>query len=216
MHFSIFWKKKKFKTRLKLYCFGPKTAETARPISFRARRPHLGCNLGLGRQSPARPLARLGRDLAHSISAIHSHPTADRASRSYKSRRRAPVSETLAHSFGGFLSLLRRSLLSLPCSLFSAEQNRARRERVVERGGHPWHRRRPPRRRARSPAGERAAVERPGRGDPFAEPGEQQHRFGGLSSPASAKGFRDARRGSFFSRSSPSPSLFIPTHRNWG
>jgi len=73
---------------------------------------------------------------------------------------------------------------------------------VVERGGHPWHRRRPPRLRARSPAGERAAVERPGRGDPFAEPGEQQHRFGGLSSPAPAKG----RRGSSF----PAPARVDP------
>jgi len=32
----------------------------------------------------------------------------------------------------------------------------------------PWRLRRPPRRRARSPAGERAAVERPGRGAPVA------------------------------------------------
>ena len=34
----------------------------ARPITSHARRPHPGRNLGLGRQSPARPRARLGRD----------------------------------------------------------------------------------------------------------------------------------------------------------
>ena len=37
-------------------------------------------------------------------------------------------------------------------------------ERAVER---PWRRRQPPRRRACSPTGEHAAVERPGRGAPF-------------------------------------------------
>ena len=128
MHFSIFWKKKKCKTGLKLYCFGPKTAETARPISFRARRPHLGCNLGLGRQSPARPLACLGRDLAHSILAIHSHPTAERASRSYKSRRRAPVSENPS----SFFRLL--PLSSSPLSPLSTSAQRAQRTSEGDHG----------------------------------------------------------------------------------
>ena len=80
------------------------------------------------------------------------------------------------------------------------------RRRASGRWSKPWRRRRPPRWRACSPTGEHTAVERPGRGDPFAEPGEQQHRFGGLSSPAPAKGCP----GSSFpmpARVDPSPSL---------
>ena len=82
--------------------------------------------------------------------------------------------ETLVHFLPLLsLSLLRRSLLSLP-HLFSAQQrpraSEARAttasERAVER---PWHRRRPPRRRACSPTGEHATVERPGYGAPLAE-----------------------------------------------
>ena len=109
--------------------------------------------------------------MAHSISAIHSHPTAERASRSYKSRRRAPLSENPS----SFFRLL--PLSSSPLSLLSTSAQRAQRATESERR-RPWHRRRPPRRRARSPAGEHAAVERPGRGDPLAEPGEQRARLG--------------------------------------
>ena len=60
--FFNFLEKEKIENRLILYCFGPKLAKPARPISSRALRPHPGRNLGLGRQSPARPRARLGRD----------------------------------------------------------------------------------------------------------------------------------------------------------
>ena len=68
----------------------------------------------------------------------------------------------------------------------------------------PWHRRRPPRRRARSPAGERAAIERPGRGDPLAEPGEQRARLG-LLLPRRRRDIRRAVR----LVSSPFPFSFL-------
>ena len=49
--FFNFLEKEKYETGLILYCFGPKPAKPARPITARARRPHPGRNLGLGQQS---------------------------------------------------------------------------------------------------------------------------------------------------------------------
>ena len=64
------------------------------------------------------------------------------------------------------------SPLSLSLPFFSTQQAQLR----ASKGGgvrQPWHRRRPPCRHACSQMGEHAAVERPGRGAPLAEPGEQ-------------------------------------------
>ena len=133
----------------------------ARPSSPRARRPHPGRNLGLGRQCRAGALARLGRGLAHPISTIRLDPTAERAFRSDKTPTPRAPEETLT-SFSSALSL------SSPHSALSSQRSRSQppseraRATTVER--KPWRRRRPPRRRACYPTGEHAAVERPGYG----------------------------------------------------
>ena len=69
--------------------------------------------------------------------------------------------ETLV-SFGTCPSL---SLLAALSSLYLSAAASDRR-RASGRWSEPWRRRRPPRRRACSPTGEHAAVERPGRGAP--------------------------------------------------
>ena len=84
-----------------------------------------------------------------------------RAARSGKQNRTAPASSRT-------LTLIRYSP-----SLSHSLSRSVRTERAKQWSGQPWRRRRPPCRRARSPAGERTVVERPGRGAPLAEPGEQ-------------------------------------------
>ena len=147
--------------------FGP-ASKTARPSYSPRALPHPGHNLGLGRQSRAGALARLGRGLARSCSAVGSHSTVTRRLRGVKTTLGSRWMETLGH-------LLRPSL-----SLFAAEHNRP-----SESEQRPWRRRRPPRRRACSPTGEHAAVERPGRGVPLPSPESQLP--GSSSSPAPAK-----------------------------
>jgi len=68
-------------------------------------------------------------------------------------------------------------LLPRPFSLLSRSDDSSHRAAASEEGragshGEPWRRRRPPRRRACSPTGEHAAVERPGRGASLVEHGE--------------------------------------------
>ena len=122
--FFNFLEKENAKTRLNLLCFGPKPQKTARPFSFRAHRPHPGRNLGLGRQCPARPRARLGRDLAHSLVAVRLHPTAARAHRRIKTS--ATVAAPLNPSaIRPSLSLsLRLTALSSPLSPAAADTER--------------------------------------------------------------------------------------------
>ena len=108
--------------------------------------------------------------------------------------------ETLV-SFGTCPSL--SSLAALSSLYLSAAASDRR--RASGRWSEPWRRRRPPRRRACSPTGEHAAVERPGRGAPLTEPGEQLPPLG-TSSSAPTKGCP----GSSFpmpARVDPSPSL---------
>ena len=78
-------------------------------------------------------------------------------------------------TLASFLSLLSLSLRLLFVALSSLSTASTERRPSNYGGGarHPWRRRRPPRRRACSPTGEHAAVERPGHGAPLVESGEQ-------------------------------------------
>ena len=58
-------------------------------------------------------------------------------------------------------------VLSLASQPSTTEREREQRPWRARRWSEPWRRRRPPRRRACSPTGEHAAVERPGRGAPL-------------------------------------------------
>ena len=128
------------------------------PASPRARRPHPGRNLGLGRQNAAARSPAWAKLRSGHLQPFDQDRRLVRASREIKTRRGQCTENPRVISLPPLLSLR---------SLFSAEHNRA----SESERRRPWHRHRPPRRRARSSAGERAAVERPGRGDPFAEPG---------------------------------------------
>ena len=134
---------------------GPRRAETARPGLPRAHRPHPGRNLGLGRQSAARARSRLGLDLAQRISSVRLDPTAERPFRAVKTTAAAGALENPS-AFAPALSLS-----SSPHSLFSLQRSAAATESERRRASGPLRCRRPPRRRACSPTGEHAAVERP-------------------------------------------------------
>ena len=95
-------------------------------------------------------------------------------------------------------------VLSLSSQPSTTEREREQRPWRARRWSELWRRRRPPRRRACSPTGEHAAVERPGRGAPFPEPSEQLPRFD-LSSPTRRRDSNAARR-----RGKPPPSPSFP------
>ena len=205
--------------------FQPSAAQnalkTARPGLPRAHRPHPGRNLGLGRQNAARARARLGRRVGP-VNRGRSSQSNGRAavSRGSKSSLRSAPWKTLAIRL--FPSLSPRCF-----SLLSRSGDGHRRAAASEENrSELWRRRWPPRRRACSPTGEHAAVERPSRGAFLAEPGEFAPRLGFFfgageksrcaSSSSSAPVVVYPRRTacSFFSRSSPSPFFPIPTHGN--
>ena len=102
--------------------------------------------------------------MAHQISSVRLDPTAERPFRAVKTTAAAGALENPS-AFAPALSLS-----SSPHSLFSLQRSVAatesERRRASGRWSEPWRRRRPPRRRACSPTGEHAAVERPGRGAP--------------------------------------------------
>jgi len=144
---------------------GPRRAEPARPGLPRAHRPHPGRNLGLGRQSAARARSRLGLDLAQRITAVRVYPTAERLFRAEQNAAAADALETLGIRL--FPSLSPRCL-----PLLSRSGDGHRRAAASEENrSELWRRRWPPRRRACSPTGEHAAVERPSRGAFLVEPG---------------------------------------------
>ena len=127
------------------------------PARSPAPRPQPGPGPGIR----PRALSRLGSIRPGATLAVNLDPTAERAFRSDKTLTPRAPEETLT-SFSSALSL------SSPHSALSSQRSRSQppseraRATMVER--KPWRHRRPPRRRALSPAGERAAVERPGRG----------------------------------------------------
>ena len=63
------------------------------PLPLRDARPHPGRKLGLGRQCRVATHARLGRETAHSISAVRADPTAIRAHRRNKTGDRSGALE---------------------------------------------------------------------------------------------------------------------------
>ena len=125
----------------------------ARPASPRAHRPHPGRNLGLGRQSAAARSPAWAKLWSGHLQPFDQDRRLVRASWEIKTRR-GLCTETL-ESF----RFLRFSLYAL--SLLSAVSTE---RRPSGRWSEAWRRRRPPHRRACSPTGEHAAVERPGRG----------------------------------------------------
>ena len=191
--FPIFQEKEKCETGSFFTLGGPKRQKPARPSSPRARRPHPGRNLGLGRQSalPRAP-AWAGDGLINLGCSCRSDGCASILREQNRSRGLHP--ETLGHLAALLLSLRRSPLLSRAVLSSSAHpaatESETASERAVERA---WRRRRPPRRRACSPTGEHTAVERPGRGAPRL----------GSSSPASTKGW--------FGSSSPAPAKVGPS-----
>jgi len=94
---------------------GPKLARRLGP-AFRARRPHPGRNLGLGRQSRATARARLGQPAVQSRSTVGSDRTAERSFRPDKNSDAARVPETLGHSAAASLSLSSSPLSPLSTS----------------------------------------------------------------------------------------------------
>jgi len=151
--------------------------------------------LGLGQQCRTGALARLGRGRPDQA------PPSDRIRRSPGrfARIKKPTPRALGKTLESFAPVL--SLSSQPST---TEREREQRPWRARRWSEPWRRRRPPRRRACSPTGEHAAVERPGHGAPFSEPSEQLPRFG-LSSPARRRDSNAARR-----RGKPPPSPSFP------
>ena len=143
------------------YHFSPARPRTpkkpARPSPPRARRPHPGPGPAKCR-APSRPP---GPAMARGSVAVGFDRTVARRLWPDQNQRRACAVETLGHS------ALPLSLSSF--FLSSQPQRRQPPPSSRERGKQSG---RPPRRRACSPTGEHAAVERPGRGAPLAEPSE--------------------------------------------
>ena len=90
------------------YSFGP-AGKSAQPIYSPRALPHPGRNLGLGRQSHARALARLGRGSARSSTAVGSHPTVTRRLRGVKTTLGPRRMKTLGHLLRSSLSLRSRA-----------------------------------------------------------------------------------------------------------
>ena len=90
------------------YSFGP-AGKSAQPIYSPRALPHPGRNLGLGRQSRAGALARLGRGSARSSTAVGSHPTVTRRLRGVKTTLGPRRMETLGHLLRSSLSLRSRA-----------------------------------------------------------------------------------------------------------
>ena len=109
---------------------------------------------------------------AQRITAVRVYPTAERLFRAEQNAAAADALETLGIRL--FPSLSPRCL-----PLLSRSGDGHRRAAASEENrSELWRRRWPPRRRACSPTGEHAAVERPSRGAFLAEPGEFAPRLG--------------------------------------
>ena len=117
--------------------------------------PRPGRNLGLGREFGLAPFPAWAAVLAQLISAGRADRTVGLQCRWIKTSERRRSLNTSPHSFS----------FSSPHSSPSVSH---RATQADDESVEPWRRRRPPRRRARSPVGERAAVERPSRGAPVA------------------------------------------------
>ena len=130
------------------------------PAARSSAPPRPGRNLGLGREFGLAPFPAWAAALAQLISAAHAERTVGLQYRWIKTSEHRRSLNPSPHSFS----------FSSPHSSPSVSH------RATQTDGEsvePWRRRRPPRRRARSPVGERAAVERPGRGASVACSGEQ-------------------------------------------
>ena len=110
-------------------------------------------------------------------------------------RRRSPNPNLILHS--------------LPLSSLSQRRVDTERERAIT--AEPWRRRRPPRWRARSPAGECAAVERPGHGALCQRP--RSSHTGGCRAlaavVASSRALTRRQRGARRTRALPRPLFFL-------
>ena len=133
--------------------FGPE--QRNRPSRMARAPPRPGRNLGLGREISLAPYPAWAAALAQLISAARADRTVGLQCRWIKTSERRRSLNPSPHSFS----------FSSPHSSPSVSH------RATQTDGEsvePWRRHRPPRRRARSPVGERAAVERPSRGAPVA------------------------------------------------
>ena len=125
--------------------------------------PRPGRNLGLGRQS--RTAARVPRPTGGPLDLSRLRRSNDRPRASLNQKHNGSGSPKNPNPFSSLFSLSSPRSSLLP----AAQPQRGESERADDGGrAEPWRHRRPPRRRACSLAGERAAVERSGCGAPLA------------------------------------------------